>query len=256
MPRFSVNLSMLFAERAVLERPAAARAAGFDVVEVQFPYEQPLADWERAKAATGVEFLLINTPPGDFAAGERGFAALPGREREFRDAIAQTRDYAAALGVRRVHVMSGIPPVDADRERCAASLAENLNHAATVLNEIGAVVQVEPLNLRDVPGYYLSSTAAGLAAITAADHANLALQYDLYHMQIMEGDLIRTMEENVGRIGHIQFADNPGRHEPGTGEINFARVFTAIDAMGYDGFVGAEYTPSRATEETLGWRGR
>ena len=245
---------MLFAERPILERPAAARAAGFDVVEVQFPYEQPLADWVRAKQQAGVEVLLINSPPGDFAAGERGLAAVPGREADFRSAIAQARDYAAALGVARVHVMSGIPPAGAEPERRAATLAANLDHAASVLAEVGAVAQVEALNSRDVPGYQLVSTRAALAAIEAAGHPNLAIQYDLYHMQIMEGDLIRTMEAHLSRIGHIQFADNPGRHEPGTGEINFAAVFAAIDAMGYAGYLGAEYTPSTRTEDTLAWR--
>jgi hydroxypyruvate isomerase len=254
MPHFSANLSMLFAELPTLERPAAARAAGFGVVEIQFPYEQPATDWVTAKAQAGVEVLLINSPPGDFAAGERGLAALPGREADFRACIAQARDYVAALKVKRVHVMSGITPAAAEPERCAATLAANLDHAAATLAEVGAIAQVEALNSRDVPGYHLTSTAAALAAIDAAGHPNLAIQYDLYHMQIMEGDLIRTMAANLSRIGHIQFADNPGRHEPGTGEINFPQVFAAIDAMGYAGYVGAEYTPSMRTEDTLGWR--
>jgi hydroxypyruvate isomerase len=150
--------------------------------------------------------------------------------------------------------MSGITPAAAEPERCAATLAANLDHAAATLAEVGAIAQVEALNSRDVPGYHLTSTAAALAAIDAAGHPNLAIQYDLYHMQIMEGDLIRTMAANLSRIGHIQFADNPGRHEPGTGEINFPQVFAAIDAMGYAGYVGAEYTPSMRTEDTLGWR--
>jgi len=253
VPKFSVNLSMLFTEYSMLERPKAARLSGFDTIEVQFPYSEPIEDWVQAKEQSGVQVILINTPPGDFAAGDRGLAALPGREKEFRASIEMTKRYVQALSVRQVHVMSGIPPLDVERDRCAETLRKNLEYAASSLAEVGAIAQVEALNTVDVPGYYLTSTHSALAAIKEAAHPNLSIQYDLYHMQIMEGDLLRTIEQNLDMIGHIQFADTPGRNEPGTGEINFQRVFEVIDALPYEGYVGAEYTPRRSTATSLSW---
>ena len=237
----------------MLERPKAARMFGFDAIEVQFPYSEPVEDWVKVKEQSGVQVILINTPPGDFAAGDRGLAAVPGREEEFRASIEMTKRYVQALSVSQVHVMSGIPPSDTNRERCAETLSKNLEFAASSLAEVGATAQVEALNTIDVPGYYLTSTHSALAAIREVAHPNLSIQYDLYHMQIMEGDLLRTIEQNLDKIGHIQFADNPGRNEPGTGEINFQRVFEVIDALPYEGYVGAEYTPRKSTDTSLSW---
>ena len=244
---------MLFTEYSMLERPKAARVYGFDKIEVQFPYSEPIEDWVKAKEQSGVQVILINTPPGDFTAGDRGLAAVPGREEEFRASIEMTKRYVDALSVSQVHVMSGIPPRDLERDRCAETLSKNLEFAASSLADVGAIAQIEALNTKDVPGYYLTSTPAALAAIKEVAHPNLFLQYDLYHMQIMEGDLLRTIEKNLDVIGHIQFADNPGRNEPGTGEINFQRVFEVIDALPYDGHVGAEYTPKKSTDTSLSW---
>lgn len=253
MPRFSANVSMLFTEHALLDRPAAARDAGFAAIEVQFPYDEAAADWVVAKERAGIGFAVFNLPVGDLREGGPGLAAMPGREDAFRAAVAEGRRYAEALGPRSVNVLCGWPPPALDRAACRATLVANLRYAAGALAGLGVRVLVEAVNTRDRPGYFLSGTAAALAVIDAADHANLALEHDLYHMQIMEGDLVPTLARALPRIGHIQFADTPGRHEPGTGEINFPFVFAAIDRLGYDGFVGAEYVPTGRTEDSLGW---
>jgi hydroxypyruvate isomerase len=251
--RFSANLSTLFLERAALQRPQAARDAGFSAVEIQFPYEHRSDDWARAIADAGVELALINAPVGDLLAGGPGLAAMPGRQAEFRRALTQARHYAERLSPRNLNILAGWPPAELGREACMRVLAGNLRLAAELMADIGVRVLVEAVNTRDRPGYLIARSDEALEAIDRAGHANLGLQYDLYHMQVMEGDLTRTLQRLHARIGHIQFADHPGRHEPGTGEIDFAHVFEVIDALGYEGFVGAEYAPSRVTEETLGW---
>ncbi|GAA0531813.1 MULTISPECIES: hydroxypyruvate isomerase family protein [Pigmentiphaga] len=253
MIRFSANLSMLFLEVPELERPAAARRAGFDAVEVQFPYDHEAARWRDALHAAGVELALCNVPAGDLMAGGQGLAAVPGREAAFREAVAQAAKVAQVLRPRNVNVLAGCPGPEHDRERCLDTLAGNLAHAAQVLGDLGMGVVTEAVNTVDRPRYLIDTTRAALDVIDRAGHPNLRIQYDLYHMQIMEGDLIRSLRTHCARIGHIQFADTPGRHEPGTGEIHFPNVFAALDELPYDGFVGAEYVPTGRTEDTLAW---
>ncbi len=253
MPRFAANLSMLFADRPLLERFAAARAAGFAAVEIQFPYDVPLADLAAAKAKAGVEVGLINLPAGDTTKGDRGLGALPDRISEFRDGFGLARRYAERLGVKQLNLLAGCPGPKVEPAAARATLIENMYLAAQTFADLGITICVEAINTRDVPGFFVSHSATAVDLIDAAGAANLALQYDLYHMQIMEGDLIPTMIRLVDRIGHIQFADTPGRHQPGTGEINFANVFAAIDRIGYAGLVGAEYRPTGRTEDSLDW---
>ena len=254
MPHFSANISMLFAERDWLNRPAAAAGAGFGAVEIQFPYERSAGDWQRAIEVAGLAVSVINVPVGDMLGGGPGLAATPGRQAEFRRAAETARDVAAALRPRNVNVLSGFPELHGfERERCLATLAENLRVAADLVGETGAGVVVEAVNTVDRPGFLLSTSEQALEAIDRANHPNLALEHDLYHMAIMEGRLIPRLEEILPHIGHVQFADHPGRHEPGTGTIDYPAVFAALDRLGYDGWCAAEYVPSRITEETLGW---
>lgn len=254
MPRFSANISMLFAERAWLDRPAAAAAAGFGAIEIQFPYDRPADDWRRAIEAAGLAVSVINLPVGDMLAGGPGLAATPGRQAEFRAAVETARDVAAALRPANVNVLPGYPERHGhERGRCLDTLAENLRLAADIMGGIGVGTVVEAVNTVDRPGFLLSNSEQALDVIDRAGHDNLALEHDLYHMDIMEGRLIARLEEIAPRIGHVQFADNPGRHEPGTGTIDFPAVFAALDRLGYGGWTAAEYLPSRTTEETLGW---
>ncbi len=253
MPRFSANISMLFREHELLDRVRTARRAGFEAVEVQFPYDIAVEDWRDVKRRARMPIALFNIGAGDLTTGGPGLAAVPGRESAFGEAVSAAARYAEALKPESVNVLPGAPGDEFERERCMATLAANLNHAATVMADLGVRVVVEPVNTRDRPGFFLSNSSDALCAIDWAGHANLALQYDVYHMQIMEGDLSATLERIVGRIGHVQFADPPGRHEPGTGEVNFPRLFETLDRLGYDGWVGAEYVPSGPTEETLEW---
>jgi hydroxypyruvate isomerase len=255
MLRFSANLSTLFQDLPPLERPAAARRAGFAAVEIQFPYELPAQAWHDAIARAGVEVALFNVPAGDLMQRGQGLAAVPGREAAFAQALEQAVDYARVLRPLCVNVLAGVPDAALERERCLDVLAGNLRRAAQAMEGEGVRVVTEAINRVDRPGSLVSTTGQALAAIDRAGHANLRIQYDLYHMQIMEGDLIRTLRTHHERIGHIQFADNPGRHEPGTGEINFAKVFAAIEALPYAGYVGAEYLPTGRTEDSLGWLG-
>jgi hydroxypyruvate isomerase len=252
MIRLSANLSTLFTELEFLDRFRAAARAGFGAVECQFPYQfAPEQVAERIREAC-VECVLINAPPG--ATGERGIASLPGREREFESSVEVAARYAVACGVKRVHVLAGLLPAGADRSRHLDTYVANIRRAAERLGAEGISVMVEPINTRvDVPGYLLDSTALALECIARADRDNIRLQYDVYHMQIMEGDLVRSIERLLPFIGHIQIADNPGRHEPGTGEIAFERLLPRIDALGYAGYIGCEYTPAAGTEAGLGW---
>lgn len=252
MIQLSANLSTLFTELPFPDRFQAAAAAGFTAVECQFPYDFPPDEIAARLAAAGLEMVLINAPPG--AAGERGIASLPGREDDFEASIGQALRHAQALGVPRVHVMAGLLPPGADRGRHLEVYVANLARAADRFAPAGITVMIEPINTRvDVPGYLLDSTALALECIRRAGRDNIRLQYDVYHMQIMEGDLLRSIERLLPFIGHIQIADNPGRHEPGSGEIAFERLLPAIDALGYQGHVGCEYTPAAGTREGLGW---
>jgi len=253
MPRFAANLSLMFTELPLIHRLAAARRAGFPAVEIQFPYEIEAEEMAAMRERVGVEMVLINLPAGDAAAGDRGLGAVPGREAEFRAGVEKGRAYAERCGVPRVNMLAGIPPVGTDPVRARDTMIANARFAAEELGKAGIRLCIEAINRRDVPGFFVSTSAEALAIIDAAGHPNIAFQYDVYHMQIMEGDLIPTMTRILDRIDHIQFADTPGRNEPGTGEINFPNLFAAIDAMGYGGWLAAEYKPSRRTEETLAW---
>ena len=253
MPRFSANLSFLFTERPFLERFSAARAAGFAAVEFHFPYEFDRAALAEVILTSGLDVVLFNLPAGNWAAGERGIACHPRRIAEFQDGVGLAIEYAKLLGCPRLNCLAGIAPVGVSPEKARETLVENLRFAAAVTRRAGIELLLEPLNTRDTPGFLVSTTDAGLALIAAAGQENLRLQYDIYHAQVMEGDLARRLAEHLPRIGHIQLADNPGRHEPGTGEINFPFLFAHLDRLGYAGWVGCEYKPSTATEASFGW---
>ena len=255
---FSANISTMFKERPLLERFAAARAAGFPAVEIQFPYEAPLADVLRAKEAAGVVVDLINLPAGDFATGVRGIAGLPDARyaAEFRAGVARGRDYAAALGARKVNVLAGIQPAGTPRRACLAQLVENLRFAADALNPAGIRVLVEPINTADIPGFLVSRTDEALAVIeeaAAGSAREFGVQADLYHMARMGEDADAALRKLGRLLAHIQFSDVPGRVEPGRGTLDWKAQFAAVARSGYAGFVAAEYTPSRRTEDTLRW---
>ena len=248
MPKFAANLTMLFTDRPFLDRFAAASAAGFKAVEFLFPYDHPAQQVADTAKAAGLQVILHNLPAGNWAGGERGIACLPDRVTEFRAGVTKAIEYAHALGAPQLNCLAGLaPPTDAAAHR---TLVENLRFAADALQAAGIGLLLEPVNTRDVPGFFVSRTAQGLAILDEVGHANARLQYDIYHAQVMEGDLLPTIERNFARIGHLQLADNPGRHEPGTGEINFPNVFRRIDELGYAGWIGCEYKPSAAG---LGW---
>jgi len=254
MPRFAANLSMLFTEVPFPERFALARAAGFSGVEYLFPYDYSPDELAKALRDNDLTQVLFNLPPGNWEAGERGIACLPDRRDEFREGVEQALVYARALDCQRVNCLAGLQPVHPDEEEVWATLVENVRYAAERLAQAGITLCLEAINSRvDMPGFVLDTSGKVMTLIETVDRDNVCLQYDLYHMQIMEGDLIRSLECLLPWIGHIQFADNPGRHEPGTGEIHFPKVFEALDRLGYDGWVSAEYRPSGATGDSLGW---
>ncbi|WP_316194747.1 hydroxypyruvate isomerase [Bradyrhizobium sp. SZCCHNRI3052] len=253
MPRFAANLTMLFNELPFLDRFAAAKAAGFGGVEYLFPYDFDKAELREQLARHGLTQVLHNLPAGNWAAGERGIAILPDRVDEFRDGVRRAIEYAKALDCRQLNCLVGIAPDDADPRELNQVLVRNLRFAATALKAQGIKLLIEPINTLDIPGFVLNRTAQALQLISEVESDNLFVQYDIYHMQIMEGDLARTMQKHLARIAHIQLADNPGRHEPGTGEINYAFLFRHLDAIGYPGWIGCEYKPRTTTGEGLGW---
>ena len=253
MPRLAANLSFLFTERPFFERFAAARAAGFAAVEFHFPYEYDRAALAEVVLTSGLEVVLFNLPAGDWAAGERGIACHPRRIAEFQDGVGLAIDHARLLGCTRLNCLAGIAPAGVAAEQAREILVENLRFAAAVTARAGIRLLLEPLNTRDTPGFFVATSRAGLAVIDAVGSDNLRLQYDIYHAQVMEGDLARTLQEHLPRIGHVQLADNPGRHEPGSGEINFPFLLRHLDRIGYDGWVGCEYKPVGRTEDSLGW---
>jgi len=255
MPRFSINVSMMLSEHDFLDRFQAATDLGFAGVDIQFPYDYPAETVAARVAAAGVEAVLLNVPAGDLTTGGNGLACVPGREAEFAFGLDLARRYVAAIGCKRVNVLAGKLPEGVEPARARATLTDNLRRAADLFGPDGVTVMMEPCNLRDQPRYLVNRTADALAILDKAGRPNLAVQYDFYHRQITEGDLIEGFLAALPRIGHLQFADVPGRHEPGTGEINFERVFAAIDASGYEGWVGAEYRPSGTTAGSLGWFG-
>ena len=253
MPRLAANLSTLFKERPFLERFRAAAEAGFRGVEYQYPYEeQPGAIAERAREA-GVQVVLHNMPRGDPARGEHGTACLPGREQRFRDDLEIAIEYARAAGCAQVHCMSGVMPAGAEGARLHATYVANLRYAAERLRKDGMRLLVEPLSPRTVAGCFLTGSAQAVSILDEVGAANAFLQYDLFHMQIMEGNLAETIERLLPRIGHMQLADVPGRHEPGSGELNFDFLLRHIDRIGYAGWMGCEYNPSGDTIQGLKW---
>ena len=251
MPRFAANLTMMFQEFAFLDRFAAAAAAGFDAVEYLFPYDFEMSQIARSLRDNHLTQALFNLPPGDWAAGDRGLAALPGRKREFRDSVATALRYAGATGVGRLHVMSGI--ARRDDPQAGACYRESLAYLCDQAGQAGLDVLIEPINARDMPGYFLNDFNYAADLIADLGLANLKLQFDIYHRQIIHGDVLTGLKALMPIIGHVQIAAVPLRNEPGTGELDDMRVLTALDTLGYSGFVGCEYRPAAGTVEGLGW---
>ena len=251
MPRFAANISTMFTERPLIERVAAAANAGFEAVECQFPYEVPAKQMKAALDEAGIPLVLINTPPGDFDAGERGLAALPGREADFREAIDEALAYASAVGCQKIHVMAGVRPEAVERDDCLALFEQNLRHAASA-SDVDMLL-IEPINTRDIPSYVLNTPEQAAAIIERVGATDIRLQYDFYHTQIMRGDVAKGLEKFWPLIGHVQFAGVPERQEPDIGELNCDYLFECLDRLGYDGWVGAEYFPAGETEDGLGW---
>ena len=253
MPRLAANLTMLFNEVDFPDRFEAASRAGFVGVEYLFPYAYDKDMLAEKLHGNGLTQALHNLPAGDWDAGERGIACLPDRVGEFQDGVGAAIEYASALGCTQINCLAGVPPEGADDDTLRETLVGNLRFAASKLKDAGIALVVEPINTRDIPGFYLRRTAQALSVIDEVGSDNLWLQYDVYHMQIMEGDLVPTIEANLGAIRHVQIADNPGRNEPGTGEINYDFVLAELDRLGYAGWVGCEYKPLTTTEDGLGW---
>jgi hydroxypyruvate isomerase len=253
MPRFAANLSMLFTELPFLERFAAARAAGFGAVEYLFPYEHAREELAARLRAHGLRQVLHNLPAGDWAAGERGIACHPNRVDEFRAGVERAIAYAHALDCPQLNCLAGKLPAGVSREKAHATLVENLRHAAATLRSAGIRLLVEPINTYDIPGFFLHGTDQAIALIEEVGSDNLFLQYDVYHAQRSEGEIAATLQRHLARIGHVQVADNPGRNEPGTGEINYAFLFRHLDAIGWKGYVGCEYKPRTTTLQGLDW---
>lgn len=256
MPRFAANLSMMFGEVPFLQRFEAAAAAGFRGVEYLFPYDYSPTELKERLGANGLSQVLFNLPPGDWAAGERGLAAIPGRQADVRDGIALAIDYAQALDCPRLHMMAGLVPDGADRRECSAVYLENLRHAAAEAGRAGLSLLLEPINPVDMPGYFLNTQAEARAFIEQAGADNARVQLDFYHCQIVEGDLTRALQRQWPVLGHVQIAGVPDRHEPDIGEVNYNWLFERLDAHGYDGWVGCEYRPRGDTVAGLGWAAR
>ncbi|MDQ0510383.1 2-oxo-tetronate isomerase [Ancylobacter amanitiformis] len=253
MPRFAANLTMLFNEVPFLDRFEKAASAGFTGVEYLFPYDFPVEELVAKLKDNNLEQVLHNLPAGNWGGGERGIAILPDRVDEFRAGVDKAITYATALGCPQVNILAGIAPVGVERDVLHKTFVENLKYAAPRIQEAGLKLLIEPINTRDIPGFFLNYTKQAKAIIEEVGSDNLFIQYDIYHMQIMEGDLARTIEANLAAIAHIQLADNPGRNEPGTGEINYPFLFRHLDAIGYAGWVGCEYKPKGETAAGLGW---
>jgi hydroxypyruvate isomerase len=253
MPRFAANLSMMFTEAPFLDRFALAKKAGFEGVEFLFPYAFPAADVKARLQDNGLALALFNTPAGDWDGGERGLACLPDRVADFRAGVTKAIEYATVLGAPMVHCMAGLAPAGATDADLRRTYVANLKHAAAEFKRAGLKAVIEPINHYDIPRYYLNRSSQAISVMDEVGADNLLLQYDIYHAQRTEGELAGTMEKLLPRIGHMQLADNPGRHEPGTGEINYDFLFKHIDRIGYRGWIGCEYKPAGATEAGLGW---
>lgn len=253
MPKFAANLTMLFNEVPFLERFAAAKAAGFEAVEYLFPYAYDKNELAGLLKTHGLKQVLHNLPAGNWDAGERGIACHPGRVEEFRAGVDQAIAYAQALGCPQVNCLAGKVPAGVSREQAHATFVANLKFAADKLKAAGLKLLIEPINSYDIPGFFLNYTAQAAAILDEVGSDNLYIQYDLYHAQRMEGELAATVQKYLPRIAHVQLADNPGRNEPGTGEMNYPFLFRHLDAIGYTGWIGCEYKPKTTTLEGLGW---
>lgn len=254
MPKLAANLTMLWNELDFLDRFAAAQKAGFTGVEYLFPYAYPKDALAERLGRHGLKQVLHNLPAGDWAKGDRGVACDPSRVGEFQDGVAKGIEYARALGCPQVNCLAGIPPPGIDPEKARATFVSNLRFAADKLGAAGIRLLIEPINTFDMPGFFLSHTRQAIDIIRDTGSSNLYVQYDIYHMQRMEGELANTIKANLAKIAHMQLADNPGRNEPGTGEINYRFLFGYLDSIGYDGWIGCEYKPKGSTDEGLAWR--
>lgn len=253
MPRFAANLTMLFNEVPFLERFALAKTAGFKAVEFLFPYAYSKEEIKSALDNNALKLVLHNLPAGDWDAGERGIACHPDRVNEFRSGVAQAIEYASYLHVGQLNCLAGKAPVGVDAKLLHDTFVSNLQYAASELKKAGLKLLIEPINTFDIPGFYLSKTEQGIAILDAVGADNAFLQYDIYHAQRMEGELANTIQKHLSRIAHIQLADNPGRNEPGTGEIHYDYLFGLLDRLDYAGYIGCEYKPLKSTAAGLGW---
>jgi hydroxypyruvate isomerase len=253
MPKFAANLSMMFNEVDFLDRFAGASKSGFKGVEYLFPYEYDRSKLRDLLQDNNLEQVLFDLPAGDWSAGERGIACHPDRTDEFKRGVDQAIEYATALKCPQVTCLAGIKPSNVSEELAHETFADNLSYAAPLLAAAGVKLLIESINTIDIPGFFLNRTHQALEILEHVGLENLSLQHDIYHMQIMEGDLARTIKANLLSISHMQLADNPGRHEPGSGEINYEFLFSFIDQLGYDGWIGCEYVPLSDTVEGLTW---
>jgi len=256
MPKFAANLTMLFNEVPFLDRFERAAKAGFTAVEFLFPYAYPAQELKARLQANGLQLVLHNLPPGNWDGGERGIACLPDRVEEFRRGVVQGIEYGTALGAPQLNCLAGKVSQGADAAELRRTFVANLRYAAAELQKAGLKLLIEPINYYDIPGFYLNTTAQALSILDEVGSDNAYVQYDIYHAQRMEGELAATMQKHLPRIAHMQLADNPGRNEPGTGEINYAFLFAHLDRIGYGGWIGCEYKPAGLTEAGLGWRQR
>ncbi len=253
MPKFAANLSMMFTEVPFLERFGEAARAGFAGVEFLFPYEHGKEDVAQALKSNGLQNVLFNMPPGDWTRGERGMAALPGREAEFRQGVATAIEYALALGTPRLHAMAGLRPAGVKDAQLRSTYVDNLRYACAEAAKHGLEVLIEPINTRDIPGYYLNTQAQAHAVREEVGAPNLKVQMDFYHVQIVEGDIAMRFKRWQSQVGHIQIASVPARNEPDVGEVNYPWLFQMLDELGYEGWIGCEYRPAKGTIEGLGW---
>ncbi len=257
MPQFAANLSMLWNELPFLDRFDAAARAGFKAVEFLFPYDFKAEDIADRLQRNHLQLVLHNLPPGDWAAGERGMACIPGREDEFRAGVAKAAEYAPVIGVQRWHCMAGLVPAGVSEAQARATWVANVRFAAAEAKKLGLPLLIEPINSFDMPGYFVNRPRQAIALMDEVGADNVFLQYDIYHAQRMEGELCNTIKDLLPRIAHMQLADTPGRHEPGTGEIHYRNLFDFVDGLGYQGWIGCEYKPRDSTpggtDRGLGW---
>lgn len=253
MPQFAANLTMLFNEDVFIDRFQKASQSGFKAVEFLFPYAYKAEDIKQKLDQYHLQLVLHNLPAGNWDAGERGIACLPNRINEFREGVSKAIEYAKILGVSQLNCLAGKAPNDVDNKILHDTFVKNLQFAASELKKVDIKLLIEPINTFDIPGFFLNKTQQAIQILDEVGATNAYVQYDIYHAQRMEGELCNTIEQNLSRIAHIQLADNPGRNEPGTGEINYVHLFKFLDRIGYKGWVGCEYKPATTTEAGLGW---